>query len=85
MRPRCDKPTADGRPCVRPLDHVGACSPTSLRGFSGMSPERLREIGRIGAAASQASGRAHRFTSEEAAAAGRIGGKVSQSRRRGAP
>jgi len=39
-----------------------------------MDPKRQREIASMGGHASQASGRAHQFTTEEARAAGRKGG-----------
>lgn len=44
------------------------------KGFAVMSKERQRAIASLGGKASQASGRGHRFTSEEARAAGRKGG-----------
>lgn len=50
------------------------------RGFGSMSPEQRREIASKGGKAAQALGTAHRFTSAEASAAGRVGG--SRSRRR---
>jgi len=51
------------------------------RGFAGMDPERQREIARLGGRTAHARQRAHRFTSEEARAAGRKGGQaVSQDR-----
>ena len=53
------------------------------RGFGAMKatdPKRQREIASKGGKAAQATGTAHRFTSEEAQAAGRVGG--SRSRRR---
>ena len=54
---------------------------TRTRGFASMDPERQRQIARAGGRAAQASGRAHQFNSEEAAAAGRKGGvAVSQNR-----
>lgn len=48
------------------------------RGFAAMSPERRREIARRGGKRGHELGVAHRWTSEEAAAAGRIGGKASR-------
>ena len=46
-----------------------------------MSPEKQREIARLGGAAAHARGVAHRFTADEARAAGRKGGQaVSQDR-----
>ncbi|RAO76213.1 hypothetical protein CA260_10980 [Dyella jiangningensis] len=56
---------------------------TSLtpRGFAAMDSERQREISSIGGRAAHAGGHAHRFTSEEARAAGRKGGSaVSRDR-----
>ena len=44
------------------------------RGLALMSPEKRRAIASKGGKASQASGKAYRFNSETAAAAGRIGG-----------
>jgi len=41
-----------------------------------MDPERQREIASQGGKAAQASGRGRRFTSEEAKAAGKKGGKT---------
>lgn len=45
------------------------------RGFAAMSPEKQREIASRGGRAVQESGKAHRFTAEEAKAAGRLGGR----------
>ena len=52
------------------------------RGFSGMDPEKHREIARKGGKAAQATGKAHKFTTEEAKEAGRKGGRA---RRRKTP
>lgn len=53
----------------------------SRRGFASMTPERQREIARKGGKTAQERGSAHRFTSEEAQAAGRKGGlAVSRNR-----
>jgi general stress protein YciG len=46
------------------------------RGFAGMSPEKQKEIAAAGGRAAHANGTAHQFTPEEAAAAGKIGGKT---------
>lgn len=46
------------------------------RGFAAMDRAKVREIARRGGAASHARGTAHRFTSEEARAAGRKGGQA---------
>ena len=52
------------------------------QGFAALSPERRKEIATMGGKAAQASGKGHRWTSEEAQAAGRIGGKsVSKNRK----
>jgi general stress protein YciG len=48
--------------------------PVKRRGFALMDRSKVREIARRGAAASQAKGTAHRFTADEARAAGRKGG-----------
>ncbi len=48
----------------------------SRRGFASMDPERLRAISSQGGKAAHEKGKAHRFTSEEARAAGRKGGIV---------
>lgn len=50
------------------------------RGFASMSPEKKREIASKGGKAAHARGRAHRWTSEEAKAAGRKGGSISRRR-----
>ena len=49
------------------------------RGFATLSKERRSEIARAGGRAAQASGKAHRFTSDEARAAGRKGGHAVAS------
>jgi general stress protein YciG len=51
------------------------------RGFAAMTPEKQREIAKLGGAAAHARGVAHRFSADEARAAGRKGGQsVSQDR-----
>lgn len=55
----------------------------SRRGFASLDPDRVREIARAGGRAAHAKGRAHRFTTDEARAAGKKGGLVT-SRKRGA-
>jgi uncharacterized protein len=45
-------------------------------GFAALDPEARREISRKGGCAAHKSGKAHKFTSEEARAAGRKGGKA---------
>ncbi|HEX8350254.1 MAG TPA: KGG domain-containing protein [Hymenobacter sp.] len=60
----------------------GQTSPSgkSLRGFAAMDPAEQRRIASEGGKASHESGRGHRFTSEEARAAGRKGGQASRGR-----
>lgn len=48
------------------------------RGFAAMDPELQRRIASEGGRASHESGRGHRFTAEEARAAGRKGGQASR-------
>ncbi len=51
------------------------------RGLAALSPERRREIARLGGKAAQQTGKPHRFSSEEARQAGKKGGeKVSKDR-----
>ncbi len=50
------------------------------RGFASMSPEKQKEIASKGGKAAHAKGTAHKWTSEEAQAAGRKGGKARQKR-----
>jgi general stress protein YciG len=49
---------------------------TSNRGFASMSPEKQKEIARLGGRAAHEKGKAHRFSSEEAKAAGKKGGEI---------
>jgi general stress protein YciG len=68
------------------IDHQETISTTGTRpmvarGFAGMDVEKRREIARRGGKAAHAQGRAHRFTTEEARAAGKKGGdSVSRDR-----
>ena len=59
----------------RPANRVGS---KSRRGFAAMSPETQRRIASEGGKASHASGRGHRFSTDEARDAGRKGGLVSR-------
>ncbi len=52
-----------------------------MKGFAGMTRERRSEIARRGGQAVQAKGTAHRWTSEEARAAGRKGGIARTSKK----
>lgn len=51
------------------------------RGFASMSPEKQREIASKGGRAAHMKGTAHEWTSEEARAAGRKGGRASRGGR----
>lgn len=52
------------------------------RGFGGMSPEKQREIASKGGRAAHAKGSAHKFSHDDAVAAGRKGGKNNVNRHR---
>ena len=52
-------------------------SKVHLRGFASQTPERRREIASMGGKRAHQLGKAHRWTPEEARAAGRLGGRVS--------
>jgi general stress protein YciG len=52
---------------------------THKRGFASLSAERRSEIASLGGKAAHAKGNAHQFTSEEARAAGKKGGKGRKS------
>jgi len=53
----------------------------AARGFAAMDPQRQRELARKGGRMAHEKGAAHRFTTEEASAAGRKGGqRVAQNR-----
>jgi len=52
--------------------------PKRPRGFAAMDPEQQRRIASEGGRASHESGRGHRFTAEEARAAGRKGGQATR-------
>jgi general stress protein YciG len=62
------------------LKRTGFESGSRPRGFAAIPPGRQREIASLGGKAAQARGTAHRFDSEEVAAAGRKGGKTTQGR-----
>jgi uncharacterized protein len=53
------------------------------RGFASMTVEKKREIASKGGRAAHALGTAHKWTSEEAQAAGRKGGSISRRRPKG--
>ncbi len=52
------------------------------RGFAAITPERRREISARGGKAAHAAGTAHKFTTEEAQAAGRKGGAAKHANRK---
>lgn len=54
---------------------------SSTRGFAGMDQEKQRQISAKGGRASHAKGTGHEFSSEEARAAGRKGGRASRGQR----
>ncbi len=51
------------------------------RGLAAMTPEQRKRIASLGGKAAQATGKAHRWSSEEAAEAGRKGGLTSKKKR----
>ena len=67
--------TSDAKRSLRPANRIGE---KSRRGFAAMSPEQQRRIASEGGRASHESGRGHRFSTEEARAAGRKGGQISR-------
>ena len=54
--------------------------PKRIQGFASMSEEKKRAIASKGGRAAHALGKAHKWTSEEAQAAGRKGGMISRRR-----
>ena len=54
------------------------------QGFAAMDPKIRAEIARKGGKAAQASGTAHKFTTEEAREAGKKGGRAAAAARKGA-
>lgn len=70
-----DSPSRGAKVPKRPARRVGE---KSRRGFAAMSPEQQRRIASEGGRASHESGKGHRFSSDEARAAGRIGGQISR-------
>lgn len=57
-----------------------SCEPKP-RGFAAMDPERVSQIGKMGGKLAHELGRAHRFTTEEAKAAGKLGGNAPHKSR----
>lgn len=62
-------------------DTLPAPPPKQARGFAAMSRERVRELASQGGRASHAQGKGHRWTTEEARAAGRKGGAAPRRNR----
>jgi general stress protein YciG len=60
------------------LGRAAALEYKGQRGFASMSAEKKREIASKGGKAAHAQGTAHKWTAQEAAAAGRKGGMVSR-------
>ncbi len=58
------------------IAEAGKASPKKRRGFAAMSPEKQRAIAQQGGQKAHRDGKAHRFTSEEARAAGSRGGQA---------
>jgi len=58
--------------CGKKLNQIDR---TSKRGFASMEPEKRFKIAQSGGVAAHKKGSAHQFTSEEASAAGKKGGK----------
>ncbi len=56
---------------LKAAEELIAPRPRAKRGFAVLSPEKKREIASMGGKAAHEHGRAHRFTSEEARAAGK--------------
>ena len=68
-------------PVSRPIAKSKAAADSKAkrpRGFAAMDPEQQRKIASEGGKASHESGRGHRFTAEEARAAGRKGGQATR-------
>jgi hypothetical protein len=62
------------------LEHIESAK--KPQGLAAVSPEKRKEIARAGGRAAAQSGKAHRFTSEEAKVAGKRGGSISRRRRK---
>jgi general stress protein YciG len=61
------------------IDSTVITNHTSSRGFATMDQEKQREIASKGGKAAHIKGTAHEFTSQEAAEAGRKGGRARQN------
>ena len=67
-------PALEASLACEPAEEVAP--PRAPRGFAAMDPALVREIARRGARASHEKGTAHKFTADEARAAGRKGGSA---------
>jgi general stress protein YciG len=65
---------------LRDGEVLSPCEPLP-RGFASLPRERVSEIAKKGGVSAHAAGTAHRFTSEEATAAGKRGGNAPHVRR----
>lgn len=78
-------PSLDGDQAMVPTEPAPV-DPPKPRGFAAMTPAQRSAISSQGGRAAHTAGTAHRFTSDEAKAAGRKGGKApKRSRRAGQP
>jgi len=66
----------------QPVEGAEARKPGRPRGFAAMDRKLVSEIARKGGKAAHSAGTAHEFTSEEARAAGRKGGRATHAKRR---
>jgi general stress protein YciG len=66
----------------RPKFEEEPTKPKSRRGFAVMDPELVKELSRRGGIAAHRAGTAHRFSREEARAAGRKGGIAAHAKER---
>lgn len=66
------------------MEQITVSHPKSRRGFASLTPERRAEVGRMGGLAAQETGRAHRWSCEEAQAAGRKAQQVRRAKKEGA-
>lgn len=82
----CECLTRTGPTTYQPNADCFDCKGTGYRarrphGFAALTPERRRELAARGGKASQASGKGHRFTPEEARLAGSKGGRKTAFRK----
>lgn len=75
---------ADALPSEEPVTERRAKTIRKPRGFARLDPDTVRAIASRGGINAHKTGKAHEYTSKEASAAGRIGGRVAAERRRAA-